>query len=259
MVYDDAAKIYADIKANGEKLRSSALQALQAHVTGSDGDTERATKKRKTEDAEMLLVVNTVDAPRVEVLEMPGAKSHPLQLSHNSQPLCINSLPFLSLILTILTRTLSLTDVISAPAIGYSITDLEEPLKINHPVSVTTASAEHVKKKRTSDAMEVERAKAREEEEEDGSLYVLENEFVRVQVLPDGHVVSVWDKKASREAIDESAAAFGNNFVVFDDVPLFWDAWDTMFYAQQKTHHTYLTTSMEVSIFFPPTLSDHLF
>lgn len=34
-----------------------------------------------------------------------------------------------------------------------------------------------------------------------------------------------------REAISEGC--FGNQFVVFDDIPLYWDAWDVMDYHLQ--------------------------
>ena len=35
--------------------------------------------------------------------------------------------------------------------------------------------------------------------------------------------------QTSREAID-GETGLGNQFVLFDDVPLFWDAWDVMEY-----------------------------
>jgi alpha-mannosidase len=37
--------------------------------------------------------------------------------------------------------------------------------------------------------------------------------------------------QGKREFIDSSSG--GNTFVLLDDIPLFWDAWDTMEYASQ--------------------------
>lgn len=43
-----------------------------------------------------------------------------------------------------------------------------------------------------------------------------------------GHVVKHQSLSPSREAIAEGTV--GNQFVLFDDVPLYWDAWDVMDY-----------------------------
>lgn len=88
MVYTDAAKLYAEIKESGEKLRANALGALQAQVTEADEDQERANKKRRKDDTEVLLVVNTVDVTRTEIIEVPGAQSKALQDSYSGHPLC---------------------------------------------------------------------------------------------------------------------------------------------------------------------------
>ncbi|XP_032228742.2 alpha-mannosidase 2C1 isoform X2 [Nematostella vectensis] len=56
----------------------------------------------------------------------------------------------------------------------------------------------------------------------------LENEFVRVRLDGVGRVVSLVHKPSQREAIP--CGSHGNQLVLFDDVPLFWDAWDVMPY-----------------------------
>ena len=47
-----------------------------------------------------------------------------------------------------------------------------------------------------------------------------------------GHLVSLYDKQVEREVIPENS--LGNRFVYFEDVPLFWDAWDVEIYHLEK-------------------------
>ncbi|KAJ2776811.1 Glycoside hydrolase, 38 vacuolar alpha mannosidase [Coemansia javaensis] len=65
----------------------------------------------------------------------------------------------------------------------------------------------------------------------DGS-HVLENRFVRVAVNAKGQIESYYDKDARRELVPKGAAA--NVFELYDDVPVFWDAWDIEIYATEK-------------------------
>ncbi|XP_042524827.1 alpha-mannosidase 2C1 [Dipodomys spectabilis] len=64
-------------------------------------------------------------------------------------------------------------------------------------------------------------------QESDGSV-TLDNGIIRVKLDPLGRVTSLVLVASGREAIAQGA--LGNQFVLFDDVPLFWDAWDVMDY-----------------------------
>ncbi|XP_014957465.3 alpha-mannosidase 2C1 isoform X5 [Ovis aries] len=61
----------------------------------------------------------------------------------------------------------------------------------------------------------------------DGSV-TLDNGILRVRLDPTGRLTSLVLVASGREAIAEGAV--GNQFVLFDDVPLYWDAWDIMDY-----------------------------
>jgi len=54
-------------------------------------------------------------------------------------------------------------------------------------------------------------------------VFILENDQLRVQV-DSGFITSLYDRKAEREVIPEGGKA--NQFVIFDDKPLYWQAWD---------------------------------
>uniref|UniRef100_A0AC11CF98 Mannosidase alpha class 2C member 1 n=1 Tax=Ovis aries TaxID=9940 RepID=A0AC11CF98_SHEEP len=64
-------------------------------------------------------------------------------------------------------------------------------------------------------------------QETDGSV-TLDNGILRVRLDPTGRLTSLVLVASGREAIAEGAV--GNQFVLFDDVPLYWDAWDIMDY-----------------------------
>ncbi|XP_051918255.1 alpha-mannosidase 2C1 isoform X2 [Hippocampus zosterae] len=64
----------------------------------------------------------------------------------------------------------------------------------------------------------------------DGSV-LMENGIVRAVVNKDGTLTSLCLISGNREAIPDGCG--GNQFVMFDDVPLYWDAWDVMDYHLQ--------------------------
>ncbi|XP_060891398.1 alpha-mannosidase 2C1 [Labrus mixtus] len=66
----------------------------------------------------------------------------------------------------------------------------------------------------------------------DGTV-VMENRILQAVINKDGTLASLCliDTNSFREAISEGC--HGNQFVMFDDVPLYWDAWDVMDYHLQ--------------------------
>ncbi|RDL36852.1 Alpha-mannosidase [Venustampulla echinocandica] len=64
-------------------------------------------------------------------------------------------------------------------------------------------------------------------EEVRSGVFVLQNDQLRVQV-ENGIISSLYDRKAEREVIAKGGKA--NQLVVFDDKPLYWQAWDVEVY-----------------------------
>ncbi|KAK4105474.1 glycoside hydrolase family 38 protein [Parathielavia hyrcaniae] len=58
-------------------------------------------------------------------------------------------------------------------------------------------------------------------------IFVLENDQLRVRVEA-GAITSLYDRKAERELIPKGQKA--NQYVIFDDKPLYWQAWDVEVY-----------------------------
>ncbi|KAH8800267.1 glycoside hydrolase family 38 protein [Xylogone sp. PMI_703] len=62
---------------------------------------------------------------------------------------------------------------------------------------------------------------------ESGNKFVLENDHLRV-VVDAGCITSLYDRINNREAIEKGGK--GNKFAIFDDIPLYWEAWDVEVY-----------------------------
>ncbi|MED6290454.1 Alpha-mannosidase 2C1, partial [Characodon lateralis] len=60
---------------------------------------------------------------------------------------------------------------------------------------------------------------------------LMENGILQAVVSKDGTLASLYLISANRETISDGC--FGNQFVIFSDVPLYWDAWDVMDYHLQ--------------------------
>ncbi|GIL45800.1 hypothetical protein Vafri_2950, partial [Volvox africanus] len=62
--------------------------------------------------------------------------------------------------------------------------------------------------------------------------YVMQNSLIRAVFDSAGRLVSLYDMAWRRELVPESAA--GNVFRLYEDIPIFWDAWDIEIYHLEK-------------------------
>lgn len=67
---------------------------------------------------------------------------------------------------------------------------------------------------------------------ESGSDFVLENQYIRAVFNRNGGLTSLFDKRVGRESIEPGKT--GNHFVLFDDKPNNWDAWDVDIFHLDK-------------------------
>ncbi|PHH86736.1 hypothetical protein CDD83_9823 [Cordyceps sp. RAO-2017] len=94
---------------------------------------------------------------------------------------------------------------------------------------------------------------------ENEDVFVLENDDLRV-VVEGGCITSLYDRVNERETIEKGGKA--NKFVIFDDIPLFWEAWDVEVYHleterqlkygqtkvhEAKPHKVTLVTDVKIS------------
>ncbi|KAH8676306.1 glycosyl hydrolase family 38 domain-containing protein [Xylariales sp. PMI_506] len=90
-------------------------------------------------------------------------------------------------------------------------------------------------------------------------VFVLENDQLRVKVEA-GCITSLYDRKADREVVVKGGKA--NQYVIFDDKPLYWQAWDVEVYHldtrkeltsgetkiyEDKDHRVSLVTEIKIS------------
>ena len=65
-----------------------------------------------------------------------------------------------------------------------------------------------------------------------GTPYLLENDFLRVELDEGGDLIRLYDKAQQREVLP--AGAVGNQFQAFEDRPQNWDAWDIDIYYDDR-------------------------
>ncbi|XP_008941963.1 PREDICTED: alpha-mannosidase 2C1, partial [Merops nubicus] len=113
------------------------------------------------------------------------------------------------------TETLALVTV---PSMGYAL--VREPLLPPQPVAVR--------------------------KQEDGSI-AMENGVIAVCLDSMGHLISLRLVGSQRESIPDGCCA--NQFALFDDVPLYWDAWDVMdYHLETRKPVTKLLKPLEVTL-----------
>ncbi len=146
--------------------------------------------------AKNVYVLNTLSVPRVEVVALPeGTPAR--QVGADGRPL----------------------GIVSAPALGYALfpagsgPDLQPDDGRRIPVQPPAPGSE-AQLVATPDR------------------FILENKLVRATFDRGGGLVSLFDKRAGRECI--AAGATGNRFVLFDDHPANWDAWDVDIFHLEK-------------------------
>jgi len=96
-------------------------------------------------------------------------------------------------------------------------------------------------------------------EEVSKGTFVMQNDQLRVKV-EHGCITSLYDRQADREVVPKGAKA--NQFVIFDDKPIFWQAWDVEVYhldtrkelrcssskmCEDKPHRVSVVTEIKIS------------
>lgn len=61
-----------------------------------------------------------------------------------------------------------------------------------------------------------------------GHELILDNDFIIAKFNQQGHLISLYDKHEARELVPEGQA--GNQLKLYEDVPLYWEAWDVEIY-----------------------------
>lgn len=138
----------------------------------------------------------------------------------NGNTLVVNTLPWertevISKTGTGESETLALAMV---PSMGYCA--IQDSLTPPHPVTVS--------------------------KETDGSV-TMENGIVQVHLDTMGRVTSILLMSSKRESVPEGC--YANQFVIFDDIPLYWDAWDVMdYHLQTRKPIMHLLKSLDITL-----------
>lgn len=86
----------------------------------------------------------------------------------------------------------------------------------------------------------------------DGMSYVMDNGLVEVVIHQNGRIVNMKLRRGDNEArevvetVGCDSKGYGNRLVLYDDVPMFWDAWDTEAYSFEKSSEIGDAVSCEI-------------
>ncbi len=189
------AEVYQDTAAQYAEVLGTAAELRQRAVDALLGAGPEARP------AENLYAINTLGRARVEVVALPpGVPAR--QTGADGRPL----------------------GVVSAPGLGYVVFDATDATEQTRGMSGPEIS------RAQPAAASAQEPRATICETETG--FVLENDLVQATFTRGGSLVSLFDKRASRECI--AAGAEGNRFVLFDDHPTVWDAWDVDIFHLEK-------------------------
>jgi len=106
------------------------------------------------------------------------------------------------------------------------------------PLAIVEAPAIGLKKNTISQAKDMDELSI----DEDKETITMKNKFVLITISKGTGAVSVYDRRAERFAVKD-----GNIFCMYEDIPLFWDAWDLEFYYENKKPQIGKVSSISIS------------
>ncbi|OMJ20724.1 Alpha-mannosidase [Smittium culicis] len=233
-VYKDTDILYTNLVHTINGIRQNAVSSLLGDSTNSgkfESEQESSTEDRENimsafdyqiptlksasanSGEESLFAMNALAWPREEIVQVPGLNS-----SHSQVVQVLNKRTSLS------TR-------------GYSDVAKPEPVPVVLASNIGDLSISKVESSNASAYKPTQVYAA-------NGNYVLENAKIRATFDTRGRLVSLIDLEAARELVPEGKT--GNNFVIYPDVPLLWDAWDVEIYHLEKSRHCQCT-SIEIA------------
>ncbi|KAJ1676005.1 Glycoside hydrolase, 38 vacuolar alpha mannosidase [Spiromyces aspiralis] len=203
MVYKDSARMYTDIIASGKRIRKDALDAILG-----DGDEDSASL------LSAIAVVNTCGWERTEIIIAPLPSGDK--------------------------RVAQYVSALAESAVVFEATGAVEETGRYWPAGTTLgyvaavkipgASVHAVDLSEQTDVVPVDAY--RTTSKDNNNRFVLENLYVRATFDDGGRLVSFVDRRVDREVVPEGFR--GNQLQLYDDQPIYWDAWDIEIYHLEK-------------------------
>ncbi|XP_070578443.1 alpha-mannosidase 2C1-like [Ptychodera flava] len=134
-------------------------------------------------------------------------------------------------LMVINTHSWERVEVVALPSSDERETPAKKKQKLSSSLAEVTENVQYAAVKASpygiSHLIEIDVESVKIQQDTSGLIY-LQNKHITAQIDQCGRLCSLLHHAADREAIAPSS--YGNQFVIFDDVPLFWDAWDVMDY-----------------------------
>ncbi|PVU91602.1 hypothetical protein BB559_004057 [Furculomyces boomerangus] len=231
-VYRDSDKMYKDIIHSANKIRKEALESIvsiDAEVYNKESLENRKDNSSTKCENQIIEKSQDISAQTFsnDMLNFELLTSTDISREENNDVVVINdcSWPRSGVIKVpnLNPKNQLVGQMMASRKVGFNETETfseKIPLILATNVPETSVSLTSKNKKVESTPVSVYQTG-------DG-FYVLENMYISAKFDTKGRLVSIRDQRTEREFIDKKQ--FGNNFVLYDDVPLFWDAWDVEIY-----------------------------
>jgi len=192
--------VYKDALEHHQQVISDTKKLTNSSI-GQIVDSLVATDKssidsKQEEKSDFIMVYNPIDFSVSRVVEIPRSSNQSISdQNHSSLQTTYNGVPLAT---------------ISVPANGFSVVDISSKDSIINEQPKVPSTAEQLA---------------------DGSI-VMKNAYVELTISKQGNISSLIELQTGREIIPSGQV--GNSFVLFEDICLFWQAWDIEIYSQEK-------------------------
>lgn len=204
----DARNIYDEVMLELQKLKTLGMSQFDRYLTKTNG---ASTSESKTSAVSTALLVNNRSWKRRELVSIRNGDSCILSESQkkNGQ------------------STFDGQTLVMVQCESYAVSSLEAlPVQSTESVSIRSIS---------NDANDVLSGTEKKKQK----VFIMENALIVVRVACNGVIESMIHKPTGKEVIKvdaDSDGIGGNNLLLFEDKPLFWEAWDVEIYHLQKYH-----------------------
>ncbi|KAI8065635.1 glycosyl hydrolases family 38 N-terminal domain-containing protein [Gongronella butleri] len=227
MVYDDCIQMYTKIDMVGKQMRDDLLEKL-LHLNNANS---------MVEDEKALALINTLAWTRQEVIEVPLIEGLPTMdqysafgrsaymLVKNIQPLGATGVPLRG---ALVNRDSKGPNGTRAGSVGSNASSINVNGRTDDESETQSQIADYEPVRVTTDA--------------DNNV-IVENKYLQMTMDKSGHLIRLVDRALQRELIKPGER--GNVFKMYEDIPLFWDAWDVEIYHLEK-HRTVEEGSIQI-------------
>ncbi|KAI8982058.1 galactose mutarotase-like domain-containing protein [Mycotypha africana] len=200
MVYEDCLQLYTKVDRLVKQMRDN---PIDQHGTM---DADEILENTTSDEEKLIVAINTLAWDRQEILEVPIAY--------------LSSIPIVPSAIFTQQQQYS-----AFGSTGYILVDVKAMSAVICDINNSSTSSLPI-------PLQQQCSQVAKVHTDQFNNVVLENNYTKATFDNSGHLIQLYDKEIEREVIKVNER--GNVFKLYEDVPLFWDAWDVEIYHLEK-------------------------